>query len=72
MEGNLPSDALDIEEKSGGETDYSLAIDGVVSVSRVDWFLQPGGGEGMFSNKPSVEAGDACTTVYKGTGVDGF
>ena len=72
MEGNLPSDAFNVEEKGRGEADYSFAIDGVVSVPCVDQFLQPNGGEGVFSNKPPIEAGDACTTIYEGTGVDGF
>ena len=67
MEGNLPSNTFNVEEEGGGEMDHSLAIDGVVSVPCVDWFLQPGSREGMLSNKPPVEAGDACTTVYEGT-----
>ena len=55
-----------------GEMDYSFAVDGVVSVSGVDWFLQPGGGEGIFPDKSPIEAGDACATVNKGTSVNGF
>ena len=66
MEGNLPSNTFDVEEEGGGEADYSLAINGVIGVSCIDWFLQPSGGEGMFSDKPPVEAEDACATVYEG------
>ena len=72
MEGNLLSDTFVIEEECGGETDHSFAIDGVVSVPCIDWLLQLAGREGMLSNKPLVEAGDACTAVYEGMGVDGF
>ena len=64
MEGNLLNDSFNIEEEGGGETDHSFAVDGVVSVPCIDWFLQPGSGEGMLSNKPPVKAGDACATVY--------
>ena len=39
MEGNLPNVALDVEEGGGGETDYSFAVDGVVGVPCIDWFL---------------------------------
>ena len=39
MEGDLSGDALDIEEESGGEADYSFAIDRVIGVSCVDGFL---------------------------------
>ena len=39
MEGDLSSDALDVKEESGGEADYSFAVDGVISVPRIDGFL---------------------------------
>ena len=39
MEGDLSGDAFDIEEESGGEVDYSFAVDRVIGVSRVDGFL---------------------------------
>ena len=72
MEGDLLSNPFDIEEEGGGETDYSFAVDGVISVCGIDWFFQPGGGKGMFSDKSPIKAGDACTTVNKGVSVDGF
>ena len=72
MEGNLLSDAFNIEEEDGGEMDYSFAVDGVVGIPCIDWFLQPSGRQGMFSNKPPIEAGDACAAVYESTGVNGF
>ena len=39
MEGDLSGDTFDVEEEGGGEADYPLTIDGVVSVSCVDGFL---------------------------------
>ena len=39
VEGDLSGDAFDVKEESRGEADYSLAVDGVVSVPRVDGFL---------------------------------
>ena len=67
MEGDFSGDALNIEEKGGGETNYSL-----VSISCIDGFLQPSSGEGMFSVESPVKTGDACTTVNEGVGVDSF
>ena len=72
MGGDLPGNSFNVEEGGRGEADYSFTVDGVIGISSIDWFLQPGSGEGMLFNKPPVEAGDACTTVYEGTGVDGF
>ena len=39
MEGDLSGDAFDVKEESRGEVNYSLAVDGVVGISRVDGFL---------------------------------
>ena len=39
MEGDFSSDTLDVKEKGGGEANYSLAVDGVVSVPCVDGLL---------------------------------
>ena len=72
MEGDLLGDFLDIEEEDGGEMDYSLAVNEVIGIPCIDWFLQPGGREGMFPDKSPIEAGDACATVNKGMGVNGF
>ena len=72
VKGDLPSNSFNIEEEGGGEVDYSLAVNGVVGISGIDWFLQPGGGEGMFSDKSPIKAGDACATVNKSMCVDGF
>ena len=72
MEGDLLSDSFDVEKKGGGEVDYSLAVNGVIGVSGIDWFLQLGSGEGVFPDKPPIETGDACATVNNGMGVDGF
>ena len=51
MEGDLLDDSFNVEEEGGGETDYSLSVNGVIGVSCIDWFLQPGDREGMFPNK---------------------
>ena len=72
MEGDFPSDPFDVEEEGGGEADYTFAINGVIGVSEVDWFFQSGSGKGMSPYKPPIEAGDACATINKGTGVDSF
>ena len=72
MEGDFPSNPFDVEEEGGGEADYSFAINGVISVSGVYWFFQPGSGKGMFSDKPPIKAGDACATINKGAGVNSF
>ena len=72
MEDDLPGDPFTIEEEGGGEVDYSLAVDGVIGVSGIDWFFQLGSGEGVFPDKLPIEAGNAGTTVNKGVGVDGF
>ena len=39
MEGDLPSDSFNVEKEGGGEADYSLAVDGVVGIPGIDWFL---------------------------------
>ena len=39
MEGDLSGDALDVKEEGGGEVNYSFAVNGVISVPRVDGFL---------------------------------
>ena len=39
MEGDLSGDAFDVKEEGGGEADHSFAVDGVISVPRVDGFL---------------------------------
>ena len=38
MEGDFPGNTLNIEEEGGGETNYSLAVNGVVGVPCVDGF----------------------------------
>ena len=39
MEGDLLGDAFDVKEEGRGEANYSLAVDGVVGIPRVDGFL---------------------------------
>ena len=72
MEGDLLGDSFNVEEEGGGEVDYSFTVNGVIGIPGIDWFFQLGGGEEMFFNKPPVEAGNACATVNKSTGVNGF
>ena len=72
MEGDLPSDTFDVEKEGGSEVDYPFAIDRVIGVSCINRFLQLHGGEGMFSDKPPVKAGDASAAINEGTGVDSF
>ena len=39
VEGDFLGDALDVEEEGGSEANHSFAVDGVIGVSRIDWFL---------------------------------
>ena len=39
MEGDFVGDSFDVEEEGGGEANYSLAVNGVISVPRIDRFL---------------------------------
>ena len=72
MKGDFSSNSFYIEKEGGSEIDYSFTVNGIISVSGIDWFLQLGSREGMFFNKSPVETRDACTTINEGTGVDGF
>ena len=72
MEGDFAGDSFDIEKEGGGETNYSPAVDGVISIPCIDRLLQLSGGEGMFSNESPIETGDTCATVNEGMGVDGI
>ena len=72
MEDDLLGNTFDVEKEGGGETNHSFTVDRVIGVPCIDRFLQPCGGKGVFPNKSPVEAGDACTTVKEGTGVDSF
>ena len=72
MESDFLGNTLNVEKESGGEVDYSLAIDGVISVSCVDGFLQPCSRKRMFSDKPPIKAGDTCATINECASVNGF
>ena len=39
MEGDLPGNTFYVEKGGRGEVDYPFTVDGVISVSCVDWFL---------------------------------
>ena len=39
MEGDFPSNSFNVEEEGGGEADYSLAVNGVISILGVDWVI---------------------------------
>ena len=72
MEGGLLGDTFDVKKEGRGEVDYPFAINGVVSVSCIDRFLQSCGGEGLFPDKSPVKARDACAAINKGMGVNSF
>lgn len=72
MESYSLCNSFYIKEEGRGEADDSFAIEGVVSISGIDWFIHPSGGKGVFSNEPPVNAGDTSPTVNKGLGVDGL
>ena len=62
----------DVEEQGGSESDYSFRVNRVVHVLGLDWVFQALGGDSLFSDKPPVDAGDACSTVDKGSCLNGF
>ena len=72
MGGDFSGNSFNVEKEGRGEVDHSFAVDGVVSIPCIDGFLQSYGGKRMFSDKPPVKAGDACTTIHEGASVDGF
>lgn len=63
MEGNFPSNPLNIEEEGRDKVDYSLAINEVNGIMGIDWFLQSDSGQGVFPDEPQMKARDTCTTV---------
>ena len=72
MEGDSSGYSSDVEEQGGGESDYSLGVNGVVHISGLDRGFQTLCREFVFSDKPPVDAKDTCPTVYEGLGVNGF
>ena len=62
----------DIEEQGSGEPDYSFGIDRVIRVPGLDRGFQALGRKFVFPNESPVDAGDACSTVNEGSGVNGF
>ena len=68
----MASYSSDIEEQGGGKPDDSLRVDGVVRVSGLNGFLEALGGDSLFSDEPSVDAGDTCPTVNQGSCFNGF
>ena len=72
MEGDSAGYSSDIEEQIGRELDYSLRVDGVIRIPCLDRGFQALGREFVFPNEPPVGAGDACSAVYEGSGVNGF
>ena len=62
----------DVEEQGGGELDYSFGVDRVVRVLGLDRGFQVLGRDSLFPDKPPVDAGDASSTVDKGSSVNGF
>ena len=39
MEGDFAGDSFNVEEEGGGEANYSLAVNGVISVPCINRFL---------------------------------
>ena len=72
MEGDSSGDSPDVKEQGGGEPDYPFGVNRVVRVSGLDQGFQTLGGDPLFSDKSPVDTGDACSTVDKGSGVNGF
>ena len=55
-------------ENTEANKEYSM---GRVALG-LDRGFQALGGDSLFSDKPPVDAGDACSAVDKGSGVNGF
>ena len=72
MELNFLDDSFDGEEKGAGEADGSGLVVRLIDVSDRNGVLETGGGDLVLSHKVPVDAGDVCTAVNKGTGVNGF
>ena len=72
MKDHLLGDSFDVDKEGTGVSDISFLVEGSVSVPGADRFLKLRDGETLFFNEVVVNAGDVCTTVNKGIGVDGF
>ena len=72
VEGDSSGYSSNIKEQSSGEPDYPFGVNGVVCIPGLYWGLQTLGREFVFSNKPPVNARDACSAVNEGSGVNGF
>ena len=72
MENHFLGDSFDIGEEGTGVQNVSFLVEGSISVSRADGFLEFDGGESMFFNKVVVDAGDICSAINEGVGVNGF
>ena len=72
MEGDPLGYSSNVKEQGGGEPDYPFGVDGVVHIPCLDRDFQALDRKFVFSDKPPVNAGDACPTIYEGSGVNGF
>ena len=72
MEGDLQVIPSTLRKRVEVEQITPLLLMELSAFSDIDWFLQPGSGKGVCPDKSPIEAGDACTTVNKGVGVNGF
>jgi len=65
-------DSFNVGKKGAGVQDISFLVEGSIGVSRTDRFFEFRDGQSMFFDKVIVDAGDVCTAVDEGIGVDGF
>ena len=63
---------LYVGKKGAGKVDFPIFVQGLVNISYFDGNIKFHGGEGVFSNKLPVDAGDVCTTVNQGMSVNNF
>ena len=61
-----------VEEEGGGELDHSFRVVQVVRISGLNRGFQVLGGDSLFPDETPVDAGDACSTVDKGSSFNGF
>ena len=72
MEEMLLSNSFNVGKQGTGETDFSIFVQGLIDVVDLDRVIEFHSGEGVFSHKLPVNAGDVCTTVDKSSGVNNF
>lgn len=72
MEGDFLSNSFNVKEEGGGEENLSIFVGRLVYVVDDDGGFESVSGKLVFSYESPVNAGDFCTAINKGMGVDSF